>query len=339
MLIEFFLSLILIYKGIEMKVLVTSAGALLGQGIIRSLQECKFKPNIVACDPDPRSPGLYWNKHSRLIPLAKDPHFIEKFSDLLNEEKPDAVCVGTDPELSLLAANQQALESAYKTKIIVSSPEVVRIADDKYLTYQFMKDNGFTPPDSRLPGQEQELVKLYGFPLVVKPRIGARSVGFHLVKNQEELTKALAEVSGAVVQECLGTKDDEYTAGTLYFDKDCRATIVMRRELRDGNTFKAYVDKYTELNEQVRAFCNALKPFGPANFQFRLVNGIAKVFEINSRFSGTTPLRMHAGFNELEMTLEYLFFNKPIVQPNIPKLTIMRHWTETIIADKEIITR
>lgn len=324
-----------------MKVLVTSAGALLGQGIIRSLQAADLPDmHIIACDPDPRSPGLYWNKHSRLLPFAKDPHFIEKFSDLLGEEKPDAICVGTDPELSLLAANQQQLESTFNTKIIISSPEVVRIADDKYLTYQLMKDNGFTPPDSRLPEQAQELVNLYGFPLVVKPRIGARSVGFHLVKNQAELVQAIKDVPNAVVQECVATKDEEYTAGSLYFDGECKATIVMRRELRDGNTFKAYVDKYPKLNEQVRAFCNALKPFGPANFQFRLPkDGIARVFEINSRFSGTTPLRMHAGFNELEMVLGHLFYNKPIIQPDVPKLTIMRHWTETVITDEALIVR
>lgn len=323
-----------------MKVLVTSAGALLGQGIIRSLQNSTI-PNlhIVACDPDPRSPGLYWNSGSRLLPYSKDPHFIDKFADLLDEEKPDAVCVGTDPELALLSTHQQQLESAYQTKIIVSSPEVVRIADDKYLTYQFMKDHGFTPPDSRLPGQEHELVKLYGFPLVVKPRIGARSVGFHLVNNRCQLDKAIADVPNAVIQECVGTEDDEYTAGSLYFDGLCRATIVMRRELRDGNTFKAYVDKYPELNQQVKVMCEALKPFGPANFQFRLANGVAKVFEINSRFSGTTPLRMYAGFNELDMVLNYLFFNKPIVQPDVPKLTIMRHWVETVVKEEELIIR
>jgi len=293
-----------------MKVLVTSAGALLGQGIIRSLQAANIPDmHIVACDPDPTSPGLYWSKGSRLLPYSKDPHFLDKFADLLNEEKPDAICVGTDPELSILATAKPELESTFKTKVIVSSPHVVKIANDKYLTYQFMKDHGFTPPDSRLPDQAKELVDLYGFPLVVKPRIGARSIGFHLVKNWVDLSNALHEVPNAVVQECVGTKDNEYTAGTLYFDGECKASIVMRRELRDGNTFKAFVDAYPELNEQVRAFCNALKPFGPANFQFRLVNGVAKVFEINSRFSGTTPLRMHANFNELNDTQISLFWD------------------------------
>jgi carbamoyl-phosphate synthase large subunit len=323
-----------------MRVLVTSSGSLLGQGIIRSLLESSLKPEVIACDPDPRSAGLYWTPFHRLLPIAKSPLFMDKFIELLKEEKPDAVCVGTDVELSLLADRKEELESTYNTKIIVSSPEVIRIADDKYLTYQFLKLNGFDAPDSRLVGQEQELVQLYGFPLIVKPRIGSRSVGLHIVHNQAELASAISAVPNPVIQECVATSDDEYTAGTLYFDGKCQASIVMRRDLRDGNTYRAYTDKFPELNAQVQEVCNALKPFGPANFQFRLPkNGKIKIFEINSRFSGTTPLRMHAGFNELDMILRHMFNGEPIVQPEIPKLTILRHWTETIVPDGEEITK
>lgn len=322
-----------------MRVLITSAGTLLGQGIIRSLHHCTVdKIDIIACDPDPYSPGLYWTKNRKLMPFVKDANFIDKFSDLLNEEKPDAVCIGTDIELAILAKHKNALESSFKTKIIVSSPEVVSIADDKYLTYKFMKDNGFEAPDSRLLGNEQELVEKYGFPLIVKPRIGARSVGLHKVENQEQLEYALNKVPNAVIQECVGDSNNEYTSGAVYFDDKCHASIVMRRELRDGNTFRAFTDKYPELNEQVKDMCNALKPFGPVNFQFRLSkDGKARVFEINSRFSGTTPLRMRAGFNELDMILGYLFYDKPIVQPDIPKLNIMRYWNETVITDDELL--
>src|SRR5258708_29985015 len=197
-----------------MKVLVTSAGALLGQGIIRSLQQCKYNPDIIACDPDPRSPGLYWTKYCRLLPFAKDPNFIDKFFELLNEERPDAVCIGTDMELSLLSAHKDELETAVKTKIIVSNPEVIRIEDDKYLTYKFMKNNGFEVPASCLPGKEEELIEKCDFPLIVKPRIGARSVGVYKVKNKNELEIALTKISNPVIQQCVADNENEYTAGT-----------------------------------------------------------------------------------------------------------------------------
>ncbi len=304
-----------------MKVLVTSSGSLLGQGIIRSLLESELKPEVIACDPDPRSAGLYWTDHRRILPVAKDPTFLDKFCDILKEVKPDAVCIGTDAELELLAIHKENLEVTYNTKIIVSTPEVVRIADDKYLTYQFLTNNGFDAPVSCLHnnGNIKNLIEQVGFPLIVKPRIGARSVGVHLVRNETEL-------------ECVATPEEEYTAGTLYFDNKCQASIVMRRDLRDGNTFRAYVDSYPDLNKQVQEICNVLKPFGPANFQFRLPsNGRIKIFEINSRFSGTTPLRMRAGFNEVEMVLRHILLGESIKQPEVSKLIIMRHWSETVI--------
>ena len=78
-----------------------------------------------------------------------------------------------------------------------------------------------------------------------------------------------------------------------------------------------------------------LKHFVPANFQFRIDKfGVPKVFEINGRFSGTTPLRAHAGFNEVEMCIRKVLWDEPIVQPDILSVTILRHWSETVITSE-----
>jgi len=107
---------------------------------------------------------------------------------------------------------------------------------------------------------------------------------------------------------------------------------VMRRDLRDGNTYRAYVDTYPELNHQVHRLAEALGAYGPANFQFRVDrSGSAKVFEINARFSGTTPLRMRAGFNEVEMVIRRIVRGEPISQPEVSPMTIVRYLTETVI--------
>lgn len=320
-----------------MKVLCTGAGALLGQGMLRSLQAMKAPPTIVACDPSPLAAGLYWTPHRHLIPMAKDPGYLDALDALLARERPDAVLVGTDVELGILAQHRADLEQRHATQIVVASPHVVQIADDKYLTYQFLRDAGFAPPESRLPGQHHELVERFGFPLVVKPRVGARSVGFHLVRNSRELDDAIASAEGMVVQEAVGTGADEYTAGTLTFDGACTASIVMRRDLRDGNTYRAYVEAFPALNAQVRRMATALGAHGPANFQFRLVDGVARVFEINARFSGTTPLRMHAGFNEVELTLRHLLEGVPVVQPPVKPCVVLRYFTETVLEPGELI--
>ena len=315
-----------------MKILVTGAGALLGQGIIRSLKKSSLSDlKVIAADPSPLSAGLYWTDERYLLPKASDPFFIEGLIHVIKLSKPDLIIPGTDVELMILALNKQKLEVEYGVKVLVSDPRVIEIADDKYKTFEFFRDNGFTPPESCLPGDEKQLIEKVGFPLIVKPRNGARSIGVCKVNTLEELNGAIRTTQRPVIQECVGHDDVEYTAGALYFDGECNATIVMRRDLRDGNTYRAYVEKSIELNEQVNCFARKLMPFGPVNFQFRLCNGNVKVFEINGRFSGTTPLRMHAGFNEVEMCVRYLLCGEPIKKPEISQITILRHWSETIV--------
>lgn len=321
-----------------MKILVTGAGALLGHGIIRALRRSSLQPQIVAVDPSPLSAGLYWADTAHLVPMASEPGYLDAMRKILSDERPDAVLVGTDVELHLFAAQRAEIETEFNTQVLVSDPRVVAIADDKWLTAQFFQESGFAHPASCLPGGEEALIEQVGFPLVVKPRVGARSIGVSLVHNRAELSSAVQGQPGVVIQECVGAADEEYTAGALYFDGRCNASIVMRRDLRDGNTYRAFSDAYPELNQLVRRWTEALKPHGPVNFQFRLRDGVAKVFEINGRFSGTTPLRTHAGFNEVELCLRRLLFDEPVRQPKVEPIVVLRHWSETIVRPGELLT-
>jgi len=314
-----------------MKILVTGAGALLGQGIIKSLRVTSLNPEIIAVDPDPLSAGLYWADSSYTIPMANASNYMDRVKEILLVEKPDAILVGTDVELPLFSSYREQLEKDFETCVLVSDPNVVAIADNKWLTYKFLKEHGFDCPESCLPGDEETLIEKVGFPLVVKPLVGARSIGVMIVKDKHEIQQALKCQQNVIIQECVGNPDSEYTAGVLYFKDTCNVSIVMRRELRDGNTYRAFVDDYPSLNQKIRLMAEKLKPYGPLNFQFRLENDRIKVFEINARFSGTTPLRAHAGFNEVEMALHYLLDGKPIIQPKIQPMNIVRHWSETII--------
>ena len=82
----------------------------------------------------------------------------------------------------------------------------------------------------------------------------------------------------------------------------------------------------------------ALAPFGPANFQFRIDrHGAVKVFEINARFSGTTPLRAKAGFNEVELCLRHLVGGEKVEQPKVEQLVFLRHWSETVLRPEELL--
>jgi carbamoyl-phosphate synthase large subunit len=317
------------------RVLITGAGAVLGQGIFRALRRSALDAHIIAADPSPLSPMLFWADEAYSIPFANDPGFLARLEEVIGKARPDVVIPGTDVELLVLAREREQLERRFGTHVLVSDPRVIGIADDKYLTFQFFRDAGFDPPLSALPEDKaglDRLVEQVGFPLVVKPRVGARSVGVSLVRGRSELDAALAGRDGLVVQECVGDETCEYTSSVLVFDGRAEASIVMRRDLRDGNTYRAFAGPYEDLNRQVKAFGEALRPFGPANFQFRTDGeGRARVFEINGRFSGATPLRALVGFNEVEMCIRKILSGEAILEPTVSEATILRHWSETLV--------
>jgi carbamoyl-phosphate synthase large subunit len=317
-------------------VVVTGAGALLGQGIIRALRLASLPVRVVAVDPDPRAVGLYWADSAHLVPMVKDGAYEGAIREILDVERPAVLFVGTDIELPFFSRHRRSLEAEHGTAILVSDPSVVEIADDKWSTVRFLRENRFPYPKSTLSLEDAEFFSEVEFPLIVKPRRGARSIGFAVVRSRKELERAFRAVEEPIVQEHVGSPEAEYTAGALVFDGRCCGTIVMRRDLRDGNTYRAFVDAYPELNDEVRRLSERLAPHGPANFQFRMDGGQAKVFEINARFSGTTPLRARAGFNEVEMCLRFLLTGEEIQPTPVRPLVMLRHWEETVVEPREL---
>jgi len=319
-----------------MKVLVTGAGGLLGQGIIASLQRSGLKAHIVAADPSPLSAGLYWADSAHLVEMADSDKYQRSIERVLRRERPDVLLVGSDPELMHFARERNAIRQEFGTEVVVSSPDVIDIANDKWLTVEFLRNAGFAYARSALPGTENSLIEEVGFPLVVKPRTGSRSKGVRIVRDRFELRSALRSTQRPIIQELLGSDDAEYTASIISFDGDSRASIVMRRELRDGNTYRAFVEPYPDLNREVQRIASRLRPYGPVNVQFRIHSGRVVPFEINGRFSGTTPLRALAGFNEVEIVIRHVLFGEPVKQPEFSPVVILRNWSETVVQPWQI---
>jgi carbamoyl-phosphate synthase large subunit len=171
---------------------------------------------------------------------------------------------------------------------------------------------------------------------VLKPqRGGARSRKTYLARSENDfnLYRQLADPGNCIVQEYI--EGDEYTCGTITLGQKCAGAIVMRRILRDGDTYKAFVERNRALESTVRAIAEALQPFGACNIQLRVRNGEAFVFEINARCSGTTAARALAGFNEPKMIAGYLLDNVPPAW-SIREISILRYWKELVVSNCRI---
>lgn len=321
------------------RILVTGAGALLGQGILRSLEISDNNYFILTADPDYRAQGHSLGDKAYLVPVVTDPGYLSAIEDIIQKEQVDVVLIGTDVELPLFAENKQRLEEQYKVKVIVSSTEVIAIANDKWLTAEFLKENGFPYPVSAMTTDKEAieaLRKSRPFPYIAKPVDGARSKGIRIIENEQDLQEVCSYPNNLVVQEMIGEQEGEYTAGCMVVDGKCRAIVSLKRDLRDGNTYRAYREGDNPYDAIICSIAERLGVEGPANFQYRIKDGQPIVFEINGRFSGTTPLRYMFGFNEVEALLNHLFGVEEMTQPKLRDGAVFRTWSDIFVEPAQL---
>lgn len=323
---------------------ITGTGSLIGQAIIKSIKQSSFKNSqLIGMDYFRDTIGSYWTDENYLLPDILDKQvseeiWLEKVSSVIVDNKINILFIGVDFELYLFAKYKDSIEKKTSCTVVVSSKESIEIADDKYLTYKFLKENGLYHPLTFLESEINQAIEsnLIDFPMIVKPRNGYRSIDVYMVKDVEELRDKIQKVSDPVIQECVGTKDNEYTCGVIVIN-DVKESIVLRRDLKDGNTSTAYYQRdYPEvITKYILNVSEKLNIFGVCNFQLRLdKNGVPKIFEINSRHSGTTHMRTLFGFNEIEFILEYIF-NHKVIDFHLKEGAVKRYFDEMFIEGRQ----
>lgn len=316
---------------------VTGTGSLFGQAIIKSLKHSRHKDAYcVGFDYFPDTVGSFWVPKNYLLPDflkkgVKEKDWLDEIIRIINLEHIAVIFIGVEFELPLFANYKQMIQEQTGCKVLVSDRKVIDIANDKYLTFKFLKENNFHYPKTLLPEEinNDEIV----FPCIVKPRKGCRSRDTYIVADRHELENKLSMVKEPIIQELIGAPSEEYTCGIIFFDGDVKEIIVLRRTLKDGNTDTAYFDKNIPkiIYEYVYNIANKLKPYGACNFQLRLdKSGIPKLFEINARHSGTTYMRALFGFNEVEYILSYLLGFK-VKQFVLKEGIVKRYYDELFI--------
>jgi len=320
-------------------ILVTGAGALLGQGILRLLTVADFEKKIFTADPDPRSAGHWLGDVALVIPKATEDNYILEITRIVVEHKIDAILVGTDVELIKFADYKDQFLQKFKCKVVVSNAGVLAIANDKFQTARFLEENGFPYPKSVMATNKEHMLKLsdeVGFPLFAKPYNGARSIGLVKINNIDELLAVYDKKSNLVVQQFLSEDFGEYTSGCIVINGECKMISTLRRDLKDGNTYRAYRDTQTDMYDRtIKVIAEKLNPDGPVNFQFRILNGEPVIFEINGRFSGTTPLRSFFGFNEVEALLKFYLFGEEVKAVELKKGLVLRTWSDMFIEEDD----
>jgi len=324
-------------------VLVTGVGSNIGQGIVKALRLSSFNCRIIGVDMNPLSAGLYRTDSAYIVPPASDEEYIGTIIDICKKNHVDIVLIGSDAEVSVFARHKALLEETSKAKVIVSPLEVVSLCTDKWLTVNFLTKTGLNYPFSVLgnrKGSVKRIIDVCGFPLIVKPRVGSGSENTYKSSNEEELKCHLKLVKCALIQEELGSEHEEYTCGIFFSgDSKVKGIIPMRRELQGGTTYRAIVDYFPEVLQEVEKIAyhlSMLGAIGPINVQLRLTSRGAVAFEINPRFSGTTAFRAKFGFNEVEAIIKNFLLEEEIDELKYKSGVVMRYWEEIYTSLDEV---
>ncbi|UII79928.1 ATP-grasp domain-containing protein [Flagellimonas sp. CMM7] len=272
---------------------------------------------ILAADNQPTAPALIDADVALQVPPIYDKNYISALKELVATYKIDAIISLNDLELPILSDHKQELE-ALGAKIIISDPEVITTAFDKWKTFTFFSRLGVDTPktyltiDDALTAIENEELS---YPLIVKPRWGSASISIDVVENKEELKLAyklqhikvkksiLKNASSEDIEKSILIQEkidgEEYGIDILNDLKGNHYGSFVRKKLamRSGETDKAVSiidDKFSEIAKRI---AENTKHIGNMDCDFFVKDGKVYYLEMNPRFGGGYPFSHEAGIN------------------------------------------
>jgi carbamoyl-phosphate synthase large subunit len=352
-----------------LSILVTAiGGGGHGEQILKALRMAQpGRYRIIGADVNPACPQFALVDEAVVIPRADAPNFMDAVLHVAKHFGARALFHGCEPELKIYAAQRVRIHDE-GIFLPINPDSVIATCMDKVATGEFLTRHEFTPPRYRIIEKASDVDEVDWFPAIVKPYVGSGgSANCFIAQSQPALRKLAAYLeesgllSGLMVQEYVGTPDQEYTVGVLLdMDGNLLNSIAVRRHLKSGLNTRISVPNRTERSDlgpslvvssgishgdvgrfpEVTQACEklaiALGAHGAINIQCRLTSDGVKVFEINPRFSGTTSIRAMMGYNEPDILLRRHIFGERIEKNFAYRSgTVLRNLTETIIGTRE----
>lgn len=171
-----------------MNILLTSAGRR-GYLVEYFKEALQGTGEVHVGNSTPLSPVFYYGDKSVVTPLIYDEDYIPFLKRYCKENQITAIISLFDVDLYMLAQHREEFAKEGVT-VIVSSPEVISVCNDKWETFQFCKREGLHTPKTYCRLEEVEAAIGAGelsYPVMIKPRWGMGSIAVYQAENEEEL--------------------------------------------------------------------------------------------------------------------------------------------------------
>ena len=262
---------------------------------------------VIGTDMQDSAPGMHFCDESFIAPPIRSEEYIPFLLSLCEREGVSCLIPTIDTDLLTLAEHKSNFESV-GTKVLVGSPDKVKLCRDKSLTGEYFRSLGLTSPKSVVDVNEYK----GPFPAFIKPKDGSSSINAYRANTYEELLSYAERIDGYVIQPFVSGR--EYTVD-IFCDFDGNAVYITPRErlaVRSGEVLKTMICQDDAIIEEMKRLVNDFKPSGQITVQLIKdeITGQNNYIEINPRFGGGAPLSIKAGADSAEALIRLLLGEK-----------------------------
>ena len=265
--------------------------------------------NVVATDASLLGPAIYDADKFYIVPPITDVGYIDRILDICKKEQINGLLSLIDPELSLLAANEDKFKELGVT--IIGSPyDLCEMALDKMQMYQWLKNHGYNCARSWINKEEFYKVVETGditYPVFVKPYRGSASINISKVEDKETVDLLFAHENDLMIQEFLNGQE---IGADVYIDLISGEVVSIftkkKLKMRAGETDKAVSFKDDKLFELIERFVLEAGYKGQIDIDIFDINGQYYISEVNPRFGGGYPHAYESGCDHMKLILNNL---------------------------------
>jgi len=182
------------------KLILTACGCPGASTLIRMLkQNGEREVEIIGTDMSLEAVGRYFCDGFHQVPSGTSPEYIPVMMDLVEKEKPDLIFPESSNEVLSLARSIKEFEGI-GTGVVVSSPESIELASNKYLMYEAVrKGSGIDLPTYHSASNLDDFLEAadkLGYPdspIVFKPHFGKGSRGVRIIDPRANRLHQLME--------------------------------------------------------------------------------------------------------------------------------------------------
>jgi len=256
--------------------------------------------------------------------LVDRKHYLDSILAACRARAIEVIIPGGEEPLTLLSEGRDRFDQA-GIQFAGNSAGVIKLYSDKQATFSALAQLGFEIPLT-VAATNALVLDNMRYPCVIKPaKGGGGSSSVFLAETRDGaatyINYLLQHDRIPIVQEYIAPDEGEFTIGVLTFpDGTLVGSVALRRmfnsklsvllQSKVGVISSGYsqglIDEFPEFRATAERISLAIGSVGPLNIQGRVRNGIFVPFEINPRFSASTYLRALAGFNEVDIYLQFL---------------------------------